>query len=398
MEKIYKLLFLFLIMGMSSLEAQISLPYSENFGTITVANGFPTVSGGAWTRTGSTTVQPTYITNQASYNRSGNGDTKFIAFNYSSATNYYIVGPFSLTGGTSYTSSVLYKADGSTGFGPLELRYGTAATGASQTNLIATVPANITNIPFATISGSFTPAVTGSYYMSIKCTANGNPWYLTLDDYALEITNSCTAPTALNVTNLTGTTATIGWTPSGAASSYDWEIRSTGACGSGSPLQSGNTVSSSVNLSSLTANTTYTYCVRSACAGPTNSGCVSRTFFTGYCIPAPTSVDGLGITNVSFSTVNNTTVAEPGNYGDYSAQVGNIVQGNSTIVNITYKTGFTYDTKIWIDWNDDLDFVDVGEEVYTGTSTSANPTTLDENRWVRCRTTHSLLYWFLWYL
>ena len=68
MEKIYKLLFLFLIMGMSSLEAQISLPYSENFGTITVANGFPTVSGGAWTRTGSTTVQPTYITNQASYN------------------------------------------------------------------------------------------------------------------------------------------------------------------------------------------------------------------------------------------------------------------------------------------------------------------------------------------
>jgi len=376
MEKIYKLLFLFLIMGMSSLEAQISLPYSENFGTITVANGFPTVSGGAWTRTGSTTVQPTYITNQASYNRSGNGDTKFIAFNYSSATNYYIVGPFSLTGGTSYTSSVLYKADGSTGFGPLELRYGTAATGASQTNLIATVPANITNIPFATISGSFTPAVTGSYYMSIKCTANGNPWYLTLDDYALEITNSCTAPTALNVTNLTGTTATIGWTPSGAASSYDWEIRSTGACGSGSPLQSGNTVSSSVNLSSLTANTTYTYCVRSACAGPTNSGWVSGTFYTGYCIPAPTSVDGLGITNVSFSTVNNTTVAEPGNYGDYSAQVGNIVQGNSTIVNITYKTGFTYDTKIWIDWNDDLDFVDVGEEVYTGTSTSANPTTL----------------------
>ncbi|MBK6373821.1 MAG: fibronectin type III domain-containing protein [Saprospiraceae bacterium] len=78
----------------------------------------------------------------------------------------------------------------------------------------------------------------------------------------------CIAPTVLTATNITGTTATIGWTASGSASSYDWELRTTGSCGSGSPVQSGNTLSNSVNLTSLTANTTYTYCVRSACTGP----------------------------------------------------------------------------------------------------------------------------------
>ena len=66
-----------LFMGQLSF-GQIALPYSETFAGITVANGFPTVPGGAWTRSGTTTNQPTYITNTGSYNQSGNGDTKYI--------------------------------------------------------------------------------------------------------------------------------------------------------------------------------------------------------------------------------------------------------------------------------------------------------------------------------
>ena len=96
-----------------------------------------------------------------------------------------------------------------------------------------------------------------------------------------------------------------------------------------------------------------------------------------YCTPAPSSVDGDGITNVSIPTgVNNATTAEAGNYGDYSAQTATVYQGTSVPVNITYSTAYTYDTKIWIDFNDDFDFDDVGEEVYSGTSLSANPTVL----------------------
>jgi len=100
------------------------------------------------------------------------------------------------------------------------------------------------------------------------------------------------------------------------------------------------------------------------------------SFFTGYCQPAPSSVDGDGITNVTFSTVNNTTTTEPNNYGDYSVMTGDVTQGANVPVAITFETGYTYDTKIWIDWNDNLDFSDAGDEVYSGTSTSNNPTTL----------------------
>ena len=104
---------------------------------------------------------------------------------------------------------------------------------------------------------------------------------------------------------------------------------------------------------------------------------VKQTFAGGApCTPAPTSVDGSGITNISCGSINNTTGAEAGNYGNYTAQVTTVVQGATVTVNITYSTGYTYDTKIWVNWNNDGDFADAGEDVYTGVSTSANPTTL----------------------
>jgi hypothetical protein len=103
---------------------------------------------------------------------------------------------------------------------------------------------------------------------------------------------------------------------------------------------------------------------------------LTGTAITEYCTPAPTSVDGLGITNVTFSTVNNTTGAETGNYGDYSSLIGNVTRTLTIPVSITYQTGYTYATKIWIDWNDDY-FFDASEEVYSGESLFDNPTTLE---------------------
>ena len=127
----------------------------------------------------------------------------------------------------------------------------------------------------------------------------------------------------------------------------------------------------------LTANTTYQLYVRSDCGGSSFSSWAGpMAFYTGYCLPAPSSVDNSGITNVNFGGVNNTTGTEPNNYGDYSAMVGSLIENTTATVNITFQTSYTYDTKIWVDWNHDLDFVDVGENVYTGVSSSSSPTTL----------------------
>jgi hypothetical protein len=178
--------------------AQIAMPYFENFSGIAAANGFPTVAGGAWTRTGTTTKQPTYIANQGTYNRTGNGDTKFMSFQYSQPAggNVYVVGPFTLSTGVTYESRVLYKADGLTGFGPLDLTYGTGTTVALQSNVIASVPASITNLGYTELLGTFTVASSGSYYVGIKCQATSNPWYLTVDDFRFRVQPTCTSPVA----------------------------------------------------------------------------------------------------------------------------------------------------------------------------------------------------------
>uniref|UniRef100_UPI004047341D beta strand repeat-containing protein n=1 Tax=Flavobacterium sp. TaxID=239 RepID=UPI004047341D len=127
----------------------------------------------------------------------------------------------------------------------------------------------------------------------------------------------------------------------------------------------------------VTANTWYQCIV--TCSG--NSGTSSPVGVSlTYCSPSSTSVDGTGITNVTFGvgpTVNNSTSTETNNYGNYSAQIGALQQGTAASVAITYSTStYDYNTVVWVDWNNDLDFNDSGETVYTGLSSTTSPNTL----------------------
>ena len=100
-----------------------------------------------------------------------------------------------------------------------------------------------------------------------------------------------------------------------------------------------------------------------------------------YCTPTGfgQSVDGQGITNVSFGTpqVTNPHSYSSGGpfYNNFTNIIGSVYPNLPTTVNITYKTGYTYGTVIWVDWNDNLVF-EQSELVYTGESLSSNPTTL----------------------
>jgi hypothetical protein len=252
---------------------------------------------------------------------------------------------------------------------------GAGGSGMSGLTQSGSVGAGVVTTP----SGTLVANTTYTFYVRSDC---GGSDYSTWAASAT-FTPTCTSPSALNTTAITSTGATLNWTAASPAPSngYQWEVRTSGAGGSGMTglTQSGSVGAGVVTTPSgtLAGSTTYTFYVRSDCGGSDYSTwTASSSFYTGYCIPAPSSVDGTGITNVSFSTVSNPTGAESGNYGNYSAQIGDVQQSTTVPVNITYMTGYTYVTKIWIDWNDDLDFVDVGEEVYSGTSTSANPTTL----------------------
>ena len=213
-------------------------------------------------------------------------------------------------------------------------------------------------------------------YIDLWQNYSGSTYYgFGLDDFTIEEIPACVAPTALTLDSLSSTTASISWTDNAGASNWDIEYDTTGFTqGTGNST----TASSSAHtISGLTANSSYDIYVRADCGSSQSSWVGPITVYTGYCIPSPSSVDNSGITNVSFSTVNNTTSTETNNYGDYSAMVGDISQTTTVAVDITYETGYTYVTEIWIDWNNDLDFEDAGENVYSGTSTSANPTTLN---------------------
>ena len=77
------------------------------------------------------------------------------------------------------------------------------------------------------------------------------------------------------------------------------------------------------------------------------------------------------ITNVTYAGIDNDTGMETGGYGNYtSPQIATITRGDSNDLTI----GYNYDEndfgepehiKAWIDWNQDGDFLDVNEEVYT---------------------------------
>ena len=174
-----------------SCEAQIALPYTEAFTGITAANGFPTVTGGAWTRTGSTAIQPTYITNQATYNRVGRGDSKFMSFRYNTGTNTFAVGPFALSAGEIYQVGNWYITDGLGGWTTFKLTYGTGVTVALQSNTIVSVSA-ATNTFYQHLQGAFSPATSGNYYIAMTMTSTSAPNYFSVDDFSIyEIPPPC---------------------------------------------------------------------------------------------------------------------------------------------------------------------------------------------------------------
>ena len=111
--------------------------------------------------------------------------------------------------------------------------------------------------------------------------------------------------------------------------------------------------------------------------GGTNYTATCDIMVEDYCTPGTGNYDNDGIYNVTFGTspvVNNTVAGIA--YGDYSNLVGGVIVGTTCQVDITYHTGYTYGTIVWVDWNHNHIFEGT-EAVYAGESGNANPTTLN---------------------
>jgi hypothetical protein len=239
-----------------------------------------------------------------------------------------------------------------------------------------------------TLSGTFTVPVTaslGNHRLRIGGIDDGTitPCYTgswgSFEDYTVNVTTppTCFTPSALTAVNgaagfvnISWATPVLGNTPAG----YEYIVNTVAT----SPTVSGTpTTETSVTNAAAPVNVTGYVHVRSNCGNGDFSEWVTTSFYNGVCIPRPVSVDGQGITNVTIGSINNTTIAEPNNYGNYASQVVNIGQGVIQPFSLTFTTnGNDYVTKMWVDWNNDLDFDDEGEEIFSGTSSDSDPSTI----------------------
>ena len=96
-----------------------------------------------------------------------------------------------------------------------------------------------------------------------------------------------------------------------------------------------------------------------------------------YCASNATSIDYSYISNVTFNTINNSSsgCASYTNFTNISTTVLIGQSYNLTIakLNCTNAIAYTGRFAAWIDWNNDGDFVDVGEQVLTDAAASNGP-------------------------
>lgn len=310
-----------------------------------------------------------------------------------------------MVAGEVYRLSYLYGGSTNATFitNKMQVAYGTSPTAASMTTTLANHP----NIKYGATTNvvNFTAPSSGVFYFGFKSYSAANQGKLFLDN--IEITHpGCRKPSAVTVYNITGSSALLTWTaPSpapGSGYAYYLSTSATPPSNDQNPTGFTSVGTTLVNLTGLTGSTNYYFWVRSVC-GP--NGDMSEweqlivpampsplPYFTTlvqpvytYCTPAPLSVDSSGIINVTFGTINNSTGDEPGHYGNYSNLSTDVIQGALVPVSIrsnTYDWFFgpiPYVIKIWVDWNNDSDFYDTGENVYTGTTIASAPNTLLAN-------------------
>jgi len=239
-------------------------------------------------------------------------------------------------------------------------------------------------VTFTWNAGSYDSEVTFSILAPDGTSLGSYGTYPTVGLFLSDISNSncappsCLSPTALTPSNIALTSATINWTASASAPSggYEWEVRTSGAGGSGATgLTTSGSVAAGVltaNATGLSANTTYQYYVRSNCGAAVFSTWATSSFFTGYCqVSVGSTGDYIstfsttgGFTNIANSATGSTA------YQDFTAQSVSAAAGSTVNFSGAYVGG-SAGFAIWVDWNNDLVF-DLAERVYSAPSATAS--------------------------
>lgn len=218
-------------------------------------------------------------------------------------------------------------------------------------------------------------AYSGDSYIAFRVPPGASGYRLYIDNFIIETIPACVEPTDLSATASSFNDATLTWIGDDSASSYELVIQ---AAGTGAPTTAGIGVTdTSYEATGLTENTNYEFYVRANC--DTNGYSVWSgpfEFYTGYCSDVPATNDADGILSVVLESTTFTSAGDV-TYEDFTNPIVDISQAITANLQITFATGYTYGTNVWIDFNGDLVFDNDSELLYQGESTNENPTTLD---------------------
>jgi trimeric autotransporter adhesin len=216
-------------------------------------------------------------------------------------------------------------------------------------------------------SGTYTITVTH------KGTLSGGSQHFSLIVTGLLVNCTlATVPVNIQATNITATTAYLNWDPVPGAQ-YDVRYRETGTSQweTIDDLNLSNTV-----LTGLVLLTDYEVQVRSKCPGDTPTAFSTSVFFTteGYCDAGAVETDFEKIGNVTFNTINNNSTSDAG-YEDFTHIYTPVSRGSTYFFSASSFESYPDDQVIvWIDFNQNGDFSDPGEQVLM-TPTSGSPWT-----------------------
>ncbi|WP_264792805.1 fibronectin type III domain-containing protein [Aureispira anguillae] len=132
---------------------------------------------------------------------------------------------------------------------------------------------------------------------------------------------NCPLPSALTATNITPTSADLGWTENGTATSWQVEYGTQGfAQGSGTAVVTGNNPE---NITALASNTNYSFYVRAICGAGDSSAWVGPFNFATPCalVPGDTPDDAIMVTSLPYSTTGKTDSCYMDSRGNASADV-----------------------------------------------------------------------------
>ncbi|MEN9324088.1 MAG: hypothetical protein RL699_1868 [Bacteroidota bacterium] len=231
-----------------------------------------------------------------------------------------------------------------------------------------TLKATVTTTTYA-VTG-LTPGTAYSFSVKAKDAA-GN---LSLASNVVDVTtlSDTTVPTTV-VLSASGTTA--------ASTNLSWTAATDNVGVTGYEVYQGATLKATVTtltyaVTGLTAGTAYSFSVKAkdAAGNTSTSNTVSVTTSTvAYCTSQGTSAANDRISKVVLGTINNTSTATTG-YENFTAISTNLVRGVANAFTITpfrSATNRKEAYRIWIDYNNDGDFLDTGEQVYNRTAISA---------------------------